>query len=89
MPANEQVSQRDMRLRSREIMDAVEAGQAFTVTRGGHAIGELVPLRPARAFVSRDRFVEVLSGSAGIDAAGFRADLDASLDQFSSARHAD
>jgi antitoxin (DNA-binding transcriptional repressor) of toxin-antitoxin stability system len=29
-------------------MDAVENGQAFTVTRDGHRIGELVPLRHRR-----------------------------------------
>jgi antitoxin (DNA-binding transcriptional repressor) of toxin-antitoxin stability system len=31
--------------RSREIMDAVDHGQSFTVTRDGHRFGELIPLR--------------------------------------------
>ena len=31
-----EITQRDLRSRSREIMDAVEHGQGFTVTRDGH-----------------------------------------------------
>ena len=31
-------------------MDAVEGGQAFTVTRDGHQIGELIPLRQRRRY---------------------------------------
>ena len=38
-------------------MDAVENGQAFTVTRNGHRIGELIPLRQ-RAAKSRLFIVE-------------------------------
>jgi len=45
-----EITQRDLRSRSREIMDAVEHGQAFTVTRDGHQIGELT-LHPATAQV--------------------------------------
>jgi antitoxin (DNA-binding transcriptional repressor) of toxin-antitoxin stability system len=41
---------------SKEIMDAVERRQAFMVTRDGHRIGELVPLRQRRRFVSRAEF---------------------------------
>jgi len=37
-------------------MDAVEHGQAFTVTRDGHQIGEPVPIRRRRRFVSRQEF---------------------------------
>ncbi len=31
-------------------MDAVEAGQSFTVTRDGHRIGKLIPLKRRRHF---------------------------------------
>jgi hypothetical protein len=41
MAAQPEITQRDLRNRSREIMDAVERGQAFTVTRDGHPISEL------------------------------------------------
>jgi hypothetical protein len=40
MSEQPEITQRDLRNRSEEIMDAVENGQAFTVTRGGHRIGE-------------------------------------------------
>jgi antitoxin (DNA-binding transcriptional repressor) of toxin-antitoxin stability system len=35
-------------------MDAVENGQTFTVTRDGHRMGELVPLRHRRRCVPTD-----------------------------------
>lgn len=38
-----QISQRDLRNRSAEIMDALERGESFEVTRNGHHIGDLVP----------------------------------------------
>lgn len=75
-----EVSQRDLRLRSREIMDAVEAGHSFVVTRDGHRIGQLVPLRERQRFVSRADFVHVSSRTPTIDIDVFRADVDALLD---------
>jgi prevent-host-death family protein len=78
--AQPEITQRDLRIRSKEIMDAVENGQAFTVTRDGHRIGELIPLRRRRRFVPRQEFA-VMSGTAAlIDADAFRADQDASAD---------
>lgn len=75
------ISQRDLRLRSKEIMDRVERGQGFTVTRDGHEIGELIPLRRKRTFISREEFVAAGRGLPMIDADRFRADLDAAADQ--------
>lgn len=57
-------------------MDSVEGGQAFTVTRDGHPIGELVPLRRRRTFLPRGEFL----ASAGIDPDKFRRDLDSVID---------
>ena len=37
-------------------MDAVEHGRSFTVTRDGHRIGELIPLRRRCPLVSRQEF---------------------------------
>jgi antitoxin (DNA-binding transcriptional repressor) of toxin-antitoxin stability system len=39
MSAQPEITQRDLRNRSREIMDAVERGQAFTVTRDAMSRG--------------------------------------------------
>jgi prevent-host-death family protein len=75
-----EITQRDLRSRSREIMDAVEHGQAFTVTRGGHQIGELVPIRRRRRFVSRQEFSAMSRNAPVSDLDAFRADQDATAD---------
>ena len=80
MSANPEITQRDLRTRSREIMDAVEHGQSFTVTRDGHRIGELIPLRERRRFVSRQEFSAMSRNAPAIDRGAFRADQDAALD---------
>jgi prevent-host-death family protein len=80
VPAQPEITQRDLRSRSKEIMDAVEDGQSFTVTRDGHKIGELIPLRRRRTFVSRREFATMSRGAATIDIETFRADQDASAD---------
>lgn len=77
MSAQPEITQRDLRTRSREIMDAVENGQAFTVTRDGHRIGELIPLRRRRRFVPRQEFAAMSRAAAAVDADAFRADQEA------------
>ena len=79
MSVQPEISQRDLRLRSKEIMDSVERGQAFTVTRDGHQIAELVPLRHRRMFVPRGEFLAA-AGTGSIDPDRFRTDLDAVID---------
>ena len=81
MTAQPEITQRDLRNKSREIMDAVEHGQAFTVTRDGHQIGELIPLRRRRRFVSRTEFAAMSRGAQPVDLDAFRADQDAAADQ--------
>ena len=79
MSVQPEISQRDLRLRSKEIMDSVERGQAFTVTRDGHRIGELIPIRHRHTFVPRGEFLAA-AGASTIDLDRFRADLDAVID---------
>jgi antitoxin (DNA-binding transcriptional repressor) of toxin-antitoxin stability system len=81
MSIQPEITQRDLRTRSREIMDAVENGQAFTVTRDGHRIGELIPLRRRRRFVPRQEFAAMSRTAASVDPDAFRADQDAAADQ--------
>ena len=69
-----EITQRDLRNRSREIMDAVQAGQSFTVTRDGHRIGELVPIRARRRFIDRAEFTALSTAAPDVDLAAFRAD---------------
>lgn len=79
MSIEQQVSQRDLRLRSREIMDAVERGESFTVTRDGRRIGELIPMRAPRRFVTRVDFAMASNGAPSVDLDRFREDQDAVL----------
>jgi prevent-host-death family protein len=81
MSAQPEITQRDLRTRSKEIMDAVENGQAFTVTRDGHRIGELIPLRRRRRFVPRQEFAAMSRTAASVDAAAFHADQEAAAGQ--------
>jgi prevent-host-death family protein len=80
MTAWPEITQRDLRNRSKEIMDAVENGQTFTVTRDGHRIAELVPLRGQRRFVARQEFAAGSRSAPAISIDAFRADQDAALD---------
>ena len=80
MTTHPEITQRDLRTRSREIMDAVEHGESFTVTRDGHRIGELIPLRRRRRFVSRQEFTAMSRNAPAINPDAFRADQDAAQD---------
>ena len=79
--AQPEITQRDLRSRSKEIMDAVEGGQSFTVTRDGHEVGELIPLRRRRRFVARDEFVTMSRNAASLDINAFREDQTAAAEQ--------
>ena len=61
--SNPEITQRDLRSRSREIMDAVEHG-------------ELIPLRRRRRFVSREEFTAMSRNAPGVDLDAFRTDQD-------------
>jgi prevent-host-death family protein len=76
-----EITQRDLRNRSREIMDAVQAGQSFTVTRDGHRIGELIPIRARRRFVDRADFAALSHGAPEVDRAAFRSDQAAAANE--------
>jgi antitoxin (DNA-binding transcriptional repressor) of toxin-antitoxin stability system len=74
-----EITQRELRNGSGEIMRALDRGEEFVVTRNGVAVGELVPLR-ARQFVAADAAVAAFAGAPAVDAGQFRADVDAVLD---------
>lgn len=85
--SNPEITQRDLRSRSREIMDAIEHGQSFTVTRDGHRIGELIPLRRRRRFVSRQEFSAMSRNAPDVDLEVFRADQDVAADHETSSAY--
>ncbi|HEX6025214.1 MAG TPA: hypothetical protein VFZ00_24695 [Solirubrobacter sp.] len=74
------ITQRELRNSSGEIMRALDRGESFVVTRNGVPVGELTPLR-RRRFVPAAEFAAAFSGSAPVDAARFREDVDRFVDQ--------
>jgi antitoxin (DNA-binding transcriptional repressor) of toxin-antitoxin stability system len=75
-----EITQRELRNDSGEIMRALDRGESFVVTRNGVAVGELVPLR-RRRLVPAEAAVAAMSGAAPVDGERFRADVDALLNQ--------
>jgi antitoxin (DNA-binding transcriptional repressor) of toxin-antitoxin stability system len=74
------ITQRELRNQSGEVMRELDRGESFVVTRNGVAVGELTPIG-RRCFVSAGEAIRAFAGSAPIDGARFRADLDRPLDQ--------
>jgi len=75
-----EITQRQLRNESGEVMRALDAGETFTVTRNGVAVGELMPVR-RRRFVSRDAALHAFADAPPIDTDRFRADIDRFVDQ--------
>jgi prevent-host-death family protein len=74
------ITQRELRNDSGRIMRALDKGEAFTVTRNGVPVGELVPVKP-RVFVSARVVASVYRRAPRIAAARFRRDIDAAISQ--------
>lgn len=74
------LTQRELRNQSGEIMRALDRGEEFTVTRNGRPVGELRPVRP-RQFVRTETLLDALRGTGEVDAKRFREDVNAILDQ--------
>lgn len=70
-----EITQRELRNDSGDVMRALDAGESFTVTRNGVEVGELTPVR-RRRFVSRDAALRAFAHAPAIDADEFRADVD-------------
>ena len=75
-----QITQRELRNDSGEIMRALDRGDEFVVTRNGVAVGELKPVR-RRRFVAAGVAVAEFTGAGVVDSERFRSDVDAVLDQ--------
>jgi prevent-host-death family protein len=80
-----EISQRELRNDSGEIMRKLDEGETFIVTRNGVPVGELTPLRRHR-FVAADAAVALFRTAPAVDAAQFRADLDQVVSQDTSPR---
>ncbi len=71
----QEISQRELRNESGDIMRQLDQGETFIVTRNGVPVGELVPVRRHR-FVNAEAAVALFRNAAPIDLGRFRADLD-------------
>lgn len=75
-----EITQRELRNSSGEIMRALDRGESFTVTRNGVPVGELSPTQ-SRRFVDAEAVVAAFKGAPSIDAGRFRQNLDRRLEQ--------
>jgi len=71
------ISQRELRNRSAAIMDALQAGHRFTVTRDGHPVGELLPIAGPRLGVPTKELLAAFANLPRITYQAMRADMDA------------
>jgi antitoxin (DNA-binding transcriptional repressor) of toxin-antitoxin stability system len=75
-----EITQRELRNNSGEIMRRLDQGESFVVTRNGIPVGELSPLRRHR-FVSAEAAVAAFRGAPRVEFDRFRADLDRAASQ--------
>jgi prevent-host-death family protein len=74
-----EITQRELRNESGDVMRALDRGETFVVTRNGVPVGELTPLRQ-RQFVPAEAAIAAFAGAPAIDSNRFRADIDAVID---------
>jgi len=70
-----EITQREFRNESGEVMRRLDEGETFVVTRNGVPVGELAPLRRHR-FVLSDTAVSIFKHAPSVDYAELRDDLD-------------
>ena len=75
-----EISQRQLRNDSGEIMRGLDEGESYVVMRNGTPVGELTPLRRHR-FVSAETAMAMFRGAPSVDYRRRREDLDAVASQ--------
>ena len=75
-----EITQRELRNQSGEIMRELDEGETFIVTRNGVPVGELTPLRRHR-FVTAESAVALFKSAPAVDYGRLRADLDEAASQ--------
>ncbi len=75
-----EISQRELRNNSGDIMRRLDEGEIFVVTRNGVPVGELTPVRRRRV-VNGPALSQAFSAAPRIDYARLRDDLDRIADQ--------
>jgi prevent-host-death family protein len=80
-----EISQRELRNDSGDIMRQLDSGESFVITRNGVPVGELTPLR-RRRFVAAAAVSAAFADAPRIDADRFRRDVDRLADQSAAPR---
>ena len=75
-----EITQRELRNQSGEIMRELDDGETFVITRNGVPVGELTPLRRHR-FVAAEAAVAIFKSAPSVDYRKLRQDLDAAASQ--------
>lgn len=75
-----EITQRELRNESGDIMRQLDEGETFIVTRNGVPVGELLPLRRHR-FVAAETAVAMFRTAPHLDYERFRTDLDEAASQ--------
>jgi antitoxin (DNA-binding transcriptional repressor) of toxin-antitoxin stability system len=75
-----EITQRELRNNSGEIMRQLDQGESFVVTRNGIPVGGLSPLRRHR-FVGAQAAVAAFRGAPRVESNRLRADLDRAASQ--------
>ncbi|MGR8009334.1 type II toxin-antitoxin system Phd/YefM family antitoxin [Streptomyces hypolithicus] len=70
------ITQRELAARSKAVLDDVEAGETYHVTRNGTEIAEVRPLTSRRRFVPVEELQRKWRHAPGADAARMRAEAD-------------
>ncbi|MFC1417826.1 type II toxin-antitoxin system Phd/YefM family antitoxin [Streptacidiphilus cavernicola] len=70
------ISQRELAARSKAVLDDVEAGETYHITRNGTEIAEVRPLGARRRFVPVEELQRKWQHAPRIDAERMRAEAD-------------
>ncbi|CAN5786080.1 hypothetical protein BH24ACT5_BH24ACT5_14270 [soil metagenome] len=70
------ISQAELRNGSAGVMDALEAGEDFVITRHGAAVGELRPIRRSRRITAADLVAAFATLPDGTPSEQIRAEVD-------------
>ena len=70
------ITQRELTARSKAVLDDVEAGETYHITRNGVEIAEVRPLSTRRRFVPVDELQRKWSSAPPVDHARMRAEAD-------------
>ena len=71
----QEITQRQLRNDSGEIMRGLDQGRTYVVTRNGVPVGELTPLRGHR-FITAEAAIESFRRAPTVDLDRFHSDLD-------------